>query len=68
MKTDTMLKIEGMRMLVTYLGMVEAERFVMLLQREPFDYTKWCQNLFDDMSIEQIHQNAANFRTNTLTA
>ena len=66
MKTDTILRIEGMKVLLTYLGMVEAERFVALLQREPFDYTKWQENLFDNMSIEQIHYNAANLRTKTI--
>jgi len=62
MKTDTVLKIEGMNLLSTYLGLVEAERFVMLLQREPFDYTKWQENLFDNMSVEQIHKSATNLR------
>ena len=32
-------------MLINNLGMVEAERFIMLIQREPFDYTKW-QKIF----------------------
>ena len=66
MKTDTILRIEGMQVLLTYLGMVEAERFVALLQREPFDYTKWQENLFENMSIEQIHYSAANLRKKTI--
>jgi hypothetical protein len=32
-----------------HLGLVEAERFIMLIQREPFDYTKWQENLFEDI-------------------
>lgn len=40
MKTDTVIRSEGMKILSDNLGMVEAERFVMLIQREPFDYTK----------------------------
>jgi hypothetical protein len=36
-----------MRVLAQYLGDVEAERFIVLIQREPFDYTKWRQNMED---------------------
>ena len=32
------------------LGDVEAERFIALIQREPFDYTKWRQELDEDLS------------------
>jgi hypothetical protein len=39
-KTDTLIKNEGMEILTKYLGMVEAERFIMLIQREPFDYAQ----------------------------
>lgn len=49
-------------MLINNLGMVEAERFIMLIQREPFDYSKWQENLFEDMSIEEISKNAASIR------
>ncbi|GHT44899.1 hypothetical protein AGMMS49965_21340 [Bacteroidia bacterium] len=62
MKTDTLIRNEGMQVLLTGLGMVEAERFIMLIQQEPFDYTKWQENLFEDMSIEEISRKAANFR------
>ncbi|MDR0829771.1 MAG: hypothetical protein LBN95_06635 [Prevotellaceae bacterium] len=49
-------------MLLTGLGLVEAERFIMLIQQEPFDYTKWQENLFEEMSIEEISSKAMNFR------
>ena len=51
-----------MQALLDNLGLVEAERFIMLIQREPFDYTKWQENLFEDMSIEEISENAAALR------
>jgi hypothetical protein len=63
MKTDTIIRNEGMQALLTNLGMIETERFIMLIQQEPFDYTKWQENLFEDMSIEEISRKAANFRT-----
>jgi len=62
MRTDTIIKNEGMKILLKNLGMVEAERFIMLIQKEPFDYTKWQENLFEDMSIEEISEKAANLR------
>ena len=62
MKTDTLIKNDGMKILMDNLGMVEAERFIMLIQREPFDYTKWQENLFEDMSLEEISERAAELR------
>jgi hypothetical protein len=46
MMTDTELKIKGFNTLVDTLGEVEAERFISLILREPFDYTKWQKHLF----------------------
>ena len=37
MKTDTLIRNEGMEILAKNLGLVEAERFIMLIQKEPFD-------------------------------
>jgi len=68
MKTDTVIRNEGMQILMANLGLIEAERFIMLIQREPFDYTKWQENLFEDMSIEEISCNAAKIRKLSETA
>jgi hypothetical protein len=54
MLTDTEIKIEGLRVLAQNMGDVEAERFVALLQREPFDYTKWQRGLWAGRTIEDI--------------
>ena len=59
--TDTVLRNEGIKVLIQSLGKVEAERFISLIIREPFDYTKWQQNLFDDMSVEELSKNAMAF-------
>jgi hypothetical protein len=64
MRTDTIIRNEGTRVLMDNLGLVEAERFFMLIQKEPFDYTKWQENLFEDMSIEEISQKATDYRKN----
>ena len=50
MKTDTVLKVEGMKILCDHFGLVDAERFVVAMSREPFDYTEWRQNIDGDTS------------------
>ncbi len=63
MITDTEIKVKGAQVLTQYLGNVEAERFIALIQREPFDYTKWRQGLDEDLSIEEISRKAMSLRT-----
>jgi len=41
---------------------VESERFVALIQREPFDYTRWRRGLDEDLSIKEISQKATALR------
>lgn len=59
---DTELKTRGIRILTQHLGDVEAERFIALIQREPFDYTKWRQNLGSKESVDQISRDAMALR------
>ena len=65
MITDTEIKIKGINLLAQHLGNVEAERFIALIQREPFDYTKWHQDLDDELSIEEISRKAMSLRKKT---
>jgi hypothetical protein len=58
MFTDTEIKATGFRALVEALGNVQAERFIALIQREPFDYTQWQRTLWPDKSIEEISRAA----------
>jgi hypothetical protein len=58
MITDTEIKVKGMQILAKHLGDVEAERFIALIQREPFDYTIWRKGLDEDLSIEDISKKA----------
>jgi len=58
MITDTELRLQGITVLAQALGSVEAERFVALIQREPFDYTKWRQDKWNDLSIDEISERA----------
>jgi len=62
---DTILLDTGMDLLVKGLGLVEAERFVFLVNKEPFDYTKWRQNLFEGMTGREISTIAMELRRKT---
>jgi len=63
MITDTEIKAKGLRVLAQYLGDIEAERFVALIQRQPFDYTAWTQALDEDLSIDEISRQAMTLRS-----
>ena len=62
MMTDTEIRVKGMTALSTSLGSVEAERFISLVLREPFDYTRWQNTLFKDQSLEALSESAARHR------
>ena len=62
MITDTEIKLKGFQLLAENLGDVELERFISLIQREPFDYTKWRQGLDEDLSLEDISLRAMRVR------
>jgi len=52
--TDRELRESGTRILLDALGEVDAVRFIMLLNRDPFDYTTWQKGLFEKMDIKEI--------------
>lgn len=62
MITDTEIKTRGLEILSQYLGNVEAERFIALIQREPFDYTEWRRQLDQDLSIRELSDRAMTSR------
>ena len=51
--------------LAKHLRDVEAERFIALIQREPFDYTKWREGLDENLPIETISRKAMELRKKT---
>jgi hypothetical protein len=54
MYAEMALRNEGMKILINNLGPVEAERFISLIIREPFDYTEWQKDLFNGMSVKEL--------------
>lgn len=63
MITDTEIRVKGIQILAQYLGDIEMERFIALIQREPFDYTQWRQDIDADESIEDISRKAMERRS-----
>ena len=58
MRTDTLIRHDGMLVLREHLGLVDAEKFIALIRREPFDYTEWQQTLWQDKSVDEIFASA----------
>jgi len=62
MLTDTEIKLEGIRALSGALGDIQAERFVALVQREPFDYTEWQKTLWPERTVDELSRAAMEVR------
>ena len=57
--TDSIVRTDGMNALFEKLGRVDAERFVALILREPFDYTVWRENLNNEnISLRELSRRA----------
>lgn len=54
MKTETEIRMEGMRALIGTLGLIEAERFLIAVSRDRFDYTEWRRHNLNQLSVEQF--------------
>lgn len=53
--TDSELKNKCFTILAEQVGSVEMERFVMLLNRDAFDYTEWRkENLFPNETVDTL--------------
>ena len=52
---------EAMDCLLKNLGVMKTEIFISTLKREPFDYTEWRKDKFDDMSAEELNNAAAEY-------
>jgi hypothetical protein len=66
LKTDAEIKIDGTRALLHSLGEVETERYISLIKREPFDYTRWQRDLWKEKTVEEISRAAMELRKTEL--
>ena len=60
-KSENVLRITGMKLLIEGLGTINTERFINCIKNDRFDYTEWQRELWNDKTIEEIHQAAATF-------
>jgi hypothetical protein len=51
---EAVLRKTAMQVLIDRFGVIDTERFVSSLNREPFDYTVWQRDLWDDKTVEEI--------------
>lgn len=58
MKTDAEIRMTGMRALINALGLIEAERFMVSVSRDRFNYTEWRQQGLPEMSLDELAQAA----------
>jgi hypothetical protein len=58
MTSEAVLRRAGMEALIEKLGSIDAERFITSIIRDPFDYTEWQKDLFDDLSVEELSAGA----------
>ena len=62
MQTDNSIRLAGMKILSEKLGIVDAERFISLIIRENFDYTKWREeNLNQNISVRELSRQATEY-------
>ncbi|MFO1431411.1 MAG: hypothetical protein U1F76_14920 [Candidatus Competibacteraceae bacterium] len=62
MKTDTEIRLDGIKALVQALGVIEAERFIALVNRERFDYTEWRKTQWQDETVASLAAKARGLR------
>lgn len=62
MRTEIEIRQEGVQALLKALGDIDAERFFSIIQKEPFDYTQWQQDLWTDESVAAISSRASTYR------
>ena len=58
MKTDLEILNEGMQTLFDAMDVIDAERFVMLIKRNNFDYTEWQRHLWANETVESLSRKA----------
>lgn len=56
MKTEAEIRMVGMQALINALGLVEAERFMMAVSRDRFNYTEWRRHGLPEISLDALAQ------------
>ena len=43
------------------LGLIEAEKFLVLIRQEPFDYTEWQKTLWHGQTVDELFEVAQKY-------
>lgn len=62
MKTDSEIRTKGIQVLFQHLGAVDAERFISMINRERFDYTRWRQQQWQGETVASLAVKARQMR------
>jgi hypothetical protein len=62
---DTILRRNALKCLIDNFGIVQAERFISLIIKEPFDYTKWQSDLYGEMTVNELFDAASSWKAST---
>jgi len=64
MMGDIQIRNEGMKALRERLGIIDAEKFITIIRREPFDYTEWQRDLWKDKTVDELFKAAKDYSSN----
>ena len=62
---DTVLSQSAIKCLIANFGIVKTERFISLIIKEPFDYTKWQSDLYEDLTVGELFEAAATWKASS---
>ena len=62
MMNDTVLRQNAITCLINNFGVVQTERFISLVIKEPFDYTLWQRALYNKMTVDELFNVASNWK------
>lgn len=61
MTSDFAIVSQGMAALQEKLGIVEAEKFISIINREKIDYTIWRESLWKGKTLDEVYKDAADY-------
>ena len=59
--TETILREKAIKILIDNIGIIDTERFVSIISREPQNYTESRDKIFEGMSLDEIYNEAKEF-------
>jgi hypothetical protein len=64
MMNEAVLRRGAMQTLIEKFGIVETERFISLVIKEPSNYTDWRRDMYDGISVEELSAKAMKLHDN----